>query len=144
MVRVGCPAPEAVLAWEVSLASAVILVIFLLFNRLDFKEYLMSLVLEAQMWWADLTGLFYKWLRNSFLLARPLVSRANYFPASLTRHDIPFKNSGAPYTISFTLKRVVEIYVSYVARKRCLGFVNLRTQMGQEWLASRWLMRGTW
>lgn len=47
MLRVGCPAPKAVLAWEVALASVIILVILLLFNRLDFKEYLMSLVLEA-------------------------------------------------------------------------------------------------
>lgn len=47
MLGVGCPAPKAVLAWEVSLAPEIILGILLLLKMLGFKECLMSVVLEA-------------------------------------------------------------------------------------------------
>lgn len=47
MLRVGCPAPKAVLAWEVALASEIILVILPLLKILAFKECLLSVVLET-------------------------------------------------------------------------------------------------
>lgn len=34
-------------------------------------------------------------------------------------------------SFSFILKRAIEIYVPCMARKECLGFVNVRTQMGE-------------
>lgn len=44
MLRMGCPAPKAVLAWEVSLAPEIILVTLLLLKMLVFKECLMAVV----------------------------------------------------------------------------------------------------
>ena len=34
-------------------------------------------------------------------------------------------------SFSFNLKRAIAIHVSHMARKECLGFVNVRTQMGE-------------
>ena len=49
-------------------------------------------------------------------------------------------------SFSFILKRAIEIHVSCMARKECLGFVNVRTQMGEsdliQMVYARNLVRG--
>lgn len=72
----------------------------------------------------DLTESPDKCLGSSFLLARPLVSRPNYFSAFLTRHML-FKDTGSTHFFLFFFKESGRNIRSCVAWRRCLGFVNL-------------------